>query len=348
MSLERLVLVGLNHISSPVRRRERTAVSKDQLPAALREAAESSGLEEAVLLSTCSRLEIIGVSRKPAEAARSLKDWLERRGGAELAPCLYAKSGEDALLHLFRVTAGLDSWIIGESEIQGQVRRAYQHAFELKRTGRILNRVFQSALAAGKAVRARTGIQTGINSIGGAAAMLAQRLFPGAHDGRVVVFGSGEAAEAVARHLAAKDFQEIWVANRTFERARAVAEPLGGRATTLAEGLRMLASAQAAVFSLGCSQAVLDGAALAPMLAGRSAPLFILDLGLPRNVHEDCAALPQARLYNLDDLKELVRENKDKKSAGKDLAEALAQEAAGRCRDEIIKSAGLSIAQEAL
>ena len=339
MNIENIVLVGLNHMTAPMSCRERVAVPKERLGAALREVMALGGLEEAVLLSTCSRIEIVAASCEPARAASSLGDWLRARGGADAGGGLYVKTGLDAVKHLFRVTAGLDSWIVGESEIQGQVRRAYQAAFEARCTGRVLNRVFQSALSAGKAVRAGTGIQTGINSIGGAAALQAHRLFPGGKNGRVVVFGSGEAAEAVVRHLAAKSFTEICVANRTLEKARAMAEPLGGKAVGFAEGLALLATAKAAVFSVGSERAVLTKETLAPLLAGRAEPLLLIDLGLPRNIEPACGELAGAHLRGLDDLKELVRESMERKAADKEKAELLSALAASDCAIELLKYA---------
>ena len=337
MNIENIVLVGLNHMTAPMSCRERVAVPKERLGAALREVMALAGLDEAVLLSTCSRIEIVAAARNPSVSAVSLGNWLRARGGADAGGGLYVKTGLEAVKHLFRVTAGLDSWIVGESEIQGQVRRAYQAAFEARCTGRVLNRVFQSALSAGKAVRAGTGIQTGINSIGGAAALQAHRLFPGGKDGRVVVFGSGEAAEAVVRHLAAKSFTEIWVANRTLEKARALAEPLGGRPVGFEEGLAMLATAKAAVFSVGCERPVLSAAALAPLLAGRAEPLLLIDLGMPRNIEPACGELPGACLRGLDDLKELVRESMERKAADKEKAELLSALAAADCAIELLK-----------
>ena len=338
MRFENLIVVGLNHMTAAVPCREKLAVAKDDQVAVLRELFARADLREAVLLSTCSRLEFYGIADDPAAASRVLRDWFSARGGAEVSSGVYAKNGLEALQHLFRVTAGLDSWIIGETEIQGQVRRAYQQAVEQGLTAAGLNRAFQSALAAGKAVRAKTGIQTGINSIGGAAATLAHRIFPGGKGGRVVVFGSGEAAEAVVRHLAAKNFSEIWVANRTLEKARAVAEPLGGKACGFEEGLRLLAGAQAGVFSVGAPKAVLTPAVLEPILAGRGVPLFLLDLGLPRNIEQSCASMAGVHLHDLDHLKELVRESMEKKAQEKARAEELVKESAEDCAIEMIKS----------
>lgn len=333
-----LFLVGVNHLTAPVACRERTAVLAGELRETLIHLMGLADLREAVVLSTCSRVEIIATARDPESAASSLKNWLVSRAGAEAEAAVYVHREADAVRHLFRVTAGLDSWIIGESEIQGQVKRAYQLAFELKATGRVLNRVFQRAVNAGKSIRTQTGIQDGIHSIGGAAALLARKIFNDAERGRIVVFGAGEAAEAVARHLAAKNFRQIWVANRTVERARAVAAPLGGEAVSFDEGIKKLAETEAAVFSTACPKPLLEAATLRPLLTGRKRPLFLIDLGMPRNVESACGRIPEVYLYNLDDLKEIVRGSAAKKSAGKERAEVLVSSAAEECVEGLRRS----------
>ena len=332
-----LVMVGINHLTAPVALREKTALSSSDLPGVLAQL-RALGLEEVVVLATCSRMEIYAGGRNPTASGVLLRDWFLARGGEALAGFLMEKSGPDALRHLFRVASGLDSWIIGESEILGQVKRAYQAALEAKATGRLLNQVFQKALAAGKHVRSRTGIQNGIHSIGGAAAQLARKIFSGRDPGGVVVFGSGEAAESVVRHLAAKNFPKIWVASRSLERAAAVAGPLGAEPLLVADGLAKIAEAEVAVFSTACEHPLLERQALAKLIGGRQRPLFIVDLGLPRNVDSDCAEVPGAYLYDLDDLKRIVRESMDSKAPEKERAEALCVLAAADCLSELEKS----------
>ncbi|MBI4422694.1 MAG: glutamyl-tRNA reductase, partial [Elusimicrobia bacterium] len=190
---QRIVLVGINHLSAPVACRERAAVGAAALPETLSFLRASLGLAEVAVLSTCSRVEVVAALR-PGATPEALVAWLTDRVGEEGRSSVYVRRGPDAVRHLFRVAAGLDSWIVGESEILAQLKSAYQAALAGKFTGRALNRVFQSAMAAGKAVRARTGIQHGIHSIGGAAALVAKRIFREG-GGQVVVFGAGQAAE---------------------------------------------------------------------------------------------------------------------------------------------------------
>ncbi len=337
MKSQSLFVVGINHLTAPVSCRERSAVLQDRIGEVLSHLTDFADLKEAAVLSTCSRTEVYAVGEGP-ESAELVWAWFLRRAGAEVEPGLYLKQGPEAVRHLFRVAGGLDSWIVGETEILGQVRKAYQAALEAKATGRILNQAFQRALAAGKVLRSQTGIQNGIRSIGGAAALLAKRIFSESVPGRVVVFGAGEAAEAVARHLAAKNFKEIWVANRTLDRALAVAGPLGGRAVSFEEGIQKLSEAEAAVFSTACPKVLLEASILRPLLANRRRPLFLIDLGLPRNVDPACGRLPGVYLYNLDDLKGIVRESMAAKASEKERAEVLSALAAAECVEELERS----------
>ncbi|MBI4348636.1 MAG: glutamyl-tRNA reductase [Elusimicrobia bacterium] len=334
---DRIVVVGINHLGAPVACRERAAVPAAKIPETLADLKARLGLRELAILSTCSRVEIVAALDE-GQGPDGLVEWFSERVGEEGLSSVYLKSGVEAVRHLFRVASGLDSWIIGESEILAQLKQAYQLAQQHKHTGRRLNRLFQSALAAGKSVRARTGIQHGIHSIGGAAALVAKGIFRET-SGEVVVFGAGQAAEAVVRHLAAKNFSRIYVANRTLERAEAVAQPLGAHALTLEDGLKRLAQAEVAVLSLSTEEAFLTPETLAPLVQGRARSLFVVDLGLPRNADPGCSALDGVYVYDLDDLKSMVRESMDGKAAAKDLAEVLAADEAAKCWKELTKPA---------
>ncbi len=338
MNIDNLFQVGFNHLLAPVGCREKAAVAETGLPQALADLGEAVRLEEIVLLSTCSRMELYGVAVDPEQAIAAARRWFLERGGPEIEPCLVSLQGREALTHLFRVSSGLDSWIIGESEILGQVRRAYEAARALQRTGPVLNRVFQSAVAAGKAARAQTGIQNGIHSIGGAAAILARSIFGETTNGMTVVFGAGEAAEAAVRHLAAKSFSRVYVANRTLEKAQTLAGLFGGTGVDLAEGLRLLEEAEIAVFSTSCPN-VLGKDALKRLAAGRRRPLFLIDVGMPRNVEPACAEVEGVYLYNLDDLKGVVARSIAGKAGPQQQAEALVKEAVLDCVLQLDKAA---------
>ncbi len=332
-----MFVVGLNHLNASVASREKAAVSSQNLPGILEQLKTLVPLDEVVVLSTCSRVEVFATCADPRRGRELVRAWFTDRAGAEIEPALYAREGADALLHLFRVASGLDSWIIGETEILAQVKQAYQSALARGLTRRILNRAFQEAIAAGKDVRAATGIQNGIHSIGGATALMAKRIFGEKAGGGILVFGAGPAAEAVVRHLAAKKFDRIVVANRTLENARAIAGKLGGEAVTLDKGLALLEQVEVAVFSTAASEPLLNAKFLSRLLPRRRKPLFLVDLGVPRNVEPACAGLDSVYLYDLDDLKRMICDSMSGKLAEKDRAEELAALAAHACRQEVDK-----------
>jgi len=334
---ERLFVVGLNHLNASVSTREKAVVAPSELAATLAQLKALVPLEEVVVVSTCSRVEVFAACADPRRGRELVREWFTARAGAEIQPALYAREGADALRHLFRVASGLDSWIIGETEILAQVKKAYQAALAGGFTSRILNRAFQSAIAAGKDVRAATGIQNGIHSIGGATAMMARRIFGDEAGGEILVFGAGQTAETVVRHLGAKKFDRVVVANRTLENARAIADKLGGEAVTLDAGLARLERAEVAVFSASVSEPLLAAPALAGIMSRRRKPLFLVDLGMPRNVDPACAKLESVYLYDLDDLKRMIEESMAGKLAEKDRAEELAAVAAHECRVETDK-----------
>lgn len=334
-----LIGIGFSHLLAPLSCRERAIVPESRLGEVARELSGALRSEELVLLSTCSRLEVYAVSAEPEETLARAKAWFVERAGAEIAPCLSGRRGEAALEHLFRVTAGLDSWIMGESEILGQVKRAYESARAAGLTGPVLNRAFQSAAAAGKSARAKTGIQQGVHSIGGAAALLARSIFGADAEGATVVFGAGEAARATVRHLAAKNFAKVLVANRTLARAEELAREICGRGAGFEEGLEALATAEIAVFSVSSAGPVLTADELKRRLHGRRRPLFLIDLGMPRNVEASCASLSGVYLYNLDDLKGVVARSVAGKEGEAEKAALLTAEAARACAAELDKAA---------
>lgn len=339
-----MFVVGLNHLNTSVSSREKAVVAAPDLAATLKQLQALVPLDEIVILSTCSRVEIFAVCEDPARGRALVREWFTGRAGAEIQTSLYEHQGAAALGHLFRVASGLDSWIIGETEILAQVKKAYQSALAAGVTRRILNRAFQSAIAAGKDVRSATGIQNGIHSIGGATAMMAKRIFGEEAGGGIVVFGAGQTAEAVVRHLAAKKFDRIVVANRTVENARVIAEKLGGEAVSLDTGLELLEHVEVAVFSASVNDPLLTAGYLASLLPKRRKPLFLVDLGVPRNVDAACAKLDSVYLYDLDDLKRMISDSMSGKLAEKDRAEELAALASADCALEINKPPRLASA----
>ncbi len=330
MDGENIILLGVSHRRTPFARLEKAAVPKALLPQTLAELKGWEELEEVCVVSTCSRVEVAAVSQDPQRALARLRGWFSERLGSDEPSVLYALQGQPVLRHLVRLAAGLDSWIVGESEILHQIKEAYAAAQALRATGPLLNRTFQMVFSAGKTVRTATGLQNGIRSIGGAAALLAKKIFGEINSGRAVLFGAGQVTEAVVRHLAAKNFKDIWVANRTFDKARGLAAALGGTACSWEEGFQKLAEVEVAMFSTACPRFLLDEASLRPVMGRRTRPLFLIDLGLPRNVDPVCARMEGVYLYDLSDLKNMVQESMSDKAAiiqkGEDVAAAEAFE----------------------
>lgn len=308
--------VGLSHLATPVAVREGLAVKPGTLPEVAAALRGACGLDEAVLLATCSRFEVYAAS-EDALAPERVKAWLAARAGRDVDAFAYLHAGEDAVRHLFRVAAGLDSWIVGETEILGQVKTAYQGAQAAKTSGRVMNILFQKAIGAGKAVRSGTRIAEGIRSVGGAAAILARKLFGENGARRVVVFGAGQMARTAAEHLIAKGVDSLTVANRTYEKAVELAGSLGGAAARFDEALASLHEADVAVFSTASEGFVADRAlveAAARRRGGRS--LFLIDVGMPRNVDPAVASVAGVYLYDMDDLKRMVaRDQEQRKEA---------------------------------
>src|SRR5919106_4876323 len=231
--MSEILALGVSHRTAPLELRERLALTEGRAVGVLGELTDSSHVHEAAALSTCNRTELYLVATDPVEAESKALGLLAREAGirpTELLGHLYPLRGADAARHLFEVTAGLDSMILGEVEIQGQVKRAYELALVEGATGPILNRLFRDALAAGKRARTETGISTRAMSIPSVAVELAQRTLGDLDARRVLVVGAGETAELTARALAAKGVQAVFIANRRYDRAIGLAQRFAGQA----------------------------------------------------------------------------------------------------------------------
>ena len=304
-----LTVVGLNHKTAPLSVRERASVQPEELPAVL--AHLSRHAREVMLLSTCNRTEVYlaGVDGDPLSA-------FEGAWGHALRDHLYLYRGEPAATHLYRVAAGLDSLVVGETQIQGQVKRAWQDAHARGHTAALLNKVAQGALAAGKKVRTVTGIGDKAVSVSGAAVDLAASVLGDMRDRHALVLGAGETAELTLTHLRAAGVRHVTVVNRTVERARLLADKLGGRACAaeylhevLPEADVVIASSSAPHYVLG-PQRVAEAMGLRP-----ERPMFIIDISVPRIVDPAVGNVPGAHLYNLDDLTRLVERNLAERAA---------------------------------
>src|SRR5438132_8936162 len=233
-----LLLIGLSHHSSPVTVRERFAFADARIPAALQLLRDSGTADEAVILSTCNRVEIYAAtSLEPRQASAALQEflvnWHDYRD--PLTDEIYALSEPQSLQHLFKVACGLDSMVLGETEILGQLKTAYRLALEHHHTGSRLNKAFQRAFNVAKQIRTETNIQRGSISVGSVAVELAEKIFSALHDRQVMVIGAGETSEKTARALLSRGAQSILVSNRSHDRAVALAQELGGRAVHFEE-----------------------------------------------------------------------------------------------------------------
>jgi glutamyl-tRNA reductase len=305
-----IFVAGLSHKSAPVELREKLAVHASRLRCQGCRLKLAAGLEEVVLLSTCNRVEVYGVAPKVNGNVHRLFEQLAS-GPADFAPHLYVKEGAEAVRHLFAVVSGLDSMVIGETEITGQVKQAYLAAQEAGLTGRITNRLFQTALQAAKEIRTQTSIGRGATSVGSVAVELAERIFDRDLSRRtVMIIGAGKMGEACLRHLAKKGAHSILVANRSYDRALNLAGEFGGRAVPFAEFLPAMAEADIVVSSTGSPDTILSREQVALVMAARHhRPLFLIDIAVPRDIDAAVEKLDNVYLYNVDHLEAIVREN---------------------------------------
>lgn len=313
------MVVGLNHTTAPVEVREAIAPKPDESGRINAIIKEATGQEGVITLSTCSRFEVYFQPDQDGEKA--MVAWMTRRAGRDLTPYLKIARGAEAVGHLFRVASGLDSWVVGETEILGQCKSAYQGACSEKTATRFGHLTFQRGLMVGKKVRNETRIVGGIASIGGAAAVMARSIFSDLKERVIVVFGAGTMAASSVRHLRSKGAGELYVSNRSLDKAQALAGELGGTPISLAEGFDRLDQADIAVFSTGADRYLLDGdaaIALSRRRGGRS--LFIIDIAMPRNVAPEVTKAEGVFLYDIDDLKGVVQKSLAKRE--EDLARA--------------------------
>ena len=309
----RVIAIGMNHRTAPVAVRERLAVGAGGAAGVLRRLAELPAVSEAVLLSTCNRVEVYTAAVHAGEARQQVRDFLAAWGGMsppQLDPYLYVYEDAAAARHLFRVAAGLDSMVLGESQILGQVRDAYHAAAEAGTCGKVLHALFQQALAAGKRARSETAISQHAVSVSYVAVELARKVF-GHLDGReVLLVGAGETAELAARSLAEEGGCRLVVANRTLERGRQLAAAYGGRAVALDELERVLPACDVVISSTGAGRPLLTAAMVREaMRQRRQRPLLLIDIAVPRDIEPAAGRLENVFLYDIDDLQAVVEAN---------------------------------------
>ena len=306
-----LVLVGLSHHTAPLDVRERIGISRSMVPAALDRLA-ADGCDDAVLLSTCNRTEVYAVAADPIAMGERIAGCLADYRGVrrdDIDSALYVRTDADAARHLFRVSAGLDSLVVGEPEILGQVKDAYKVASDARGTGSVINRLFHGAFAVGKRVRTDTGLAEGAVSLSYAALTLARKIFGDLSSRPMVVFGAGEMARLCALHFH-PHVASTTIATRRHDRGEALAAEVGGQVTPWDSRIETLVDADVLVSATGAADVVVGEGDLRQVLAARRGrPLFIVDLAVPRDVAPEAAALEEVFLYNIDDLRGIVQEN---------------------------------------
>ena len=318
-----LYVLGINHETAPVSLRERVAFSGDAVPAALASLRALPQVREAALLSTCNRTELYAVADDDGTA---LSDWLAThpRDAGDLHAYLYRHSDAEAVRHLFRVATGLDSLVLGEPQILGQVKDAWATARTAGSLGPQLDRLFQHAFTTAK--RARTDTRIGANpvSVASTAVRLAQESFARLEDSTVLLIGAGETIELAARHLVQARTRRLLIANRTLAHAQDLATRHGGYALGLSDLERHLAEADVVISATAAREPILHRAQVAAALAARRhRPMLLLDLAVPRDIAADVAELKDVFLYTVDDLERAIEDNRRSRREAASEAESI-------------------------
>jgi glutamyl-tRNA reductase len=326
-----IVLVGLNHRTASVEVRERVSFTVDQARRAAEELRMRGILEETLVLSTCNRSEVYGVPPESArESAPGLSSFLSEFHSVRpdvLGSSLYHRYDRDAVLHLFRVAAGLDSQLLGEAEILGQVREAYRVAHELGATGPVLNRLFQGALEVGKRVRSETELGTRPMSAAAAGVKLAERIFGKLKEHSALVVGAGSVGEQVVSQLHDRGIRRLLVMNRSPERAHDLAKLYGGQVVRWEDWDDALQAVDILVSSVSAEERVLTRDILERSMRARgNRALLLMDLGVPRNIDPAARDLYNVYLYSVEDLTDIVEQNRSARENEVPRAEAIVGE----------------------
>jgi glutamyl-tRNA reductase len=335
-----ILLIGLSHKTAPVENRERLAFTPAMLGSALthfgslHSEAHLDGVLEGVILSTCNRLEVYALVSDAAKATAAIISFLSQGhdlGPDTLAQYLHIYHDEAAVRHLMRVAAGLDSLVLGEPQILGQITTAYQAALAQAAAGTVLSALFRAAIHAGKQVRTETAIGLNPSSVSSVAAGLAAKLLGDLSRQQVLLIGVGEMGVVTVRALIKRGVTRIGVANRTYEGAVELARAWGGQAIAFQQLPAALAEADIVITATGAPHPILDKALLEPALAARpERPLLIIDIAVPRNVADDVAGLPNVYLHNIDDLQGQANEHVRERTAAIPQVERIVAEAVGQ------------------
>lgn len=305
-----IYVIGLSHHTAPVEVREKMAFSEPTIPDVLNRLRQQGLADEAVILSTCNRMELyVATSLEPRQALPELRRFLltERQISSALTDELYGLGAPQSVEHLFKVACGLDSMVLGETEILGQLKKAYDLALQHRSTGSQLNKAFQRAFNVAKQVRTETQIQRGSISVASAAVELSEKIFESLAHRQVMVIGAGDTSEKVARALLSRGAQSVLVSNRSHDRAEALAQELGGRAIHFDRWDAEFHQIDIVISSTSAPHYILDRAKLEPLMKLRDQrPLLLVDIAVPRDIDPEVNYLDNVYLYNVDDLQSIA------------------------------------------
>lgn len=326
----KVLVVGLNYRTADVDIRERLAFNGTKLDDGLLRLRELNGVQEAMILSTCNRVELYAEVKDPEKASESINDFLSEFHGvsrADIEKALYVYKGRDALRHIFRVSASLDSMVVGEPQILGQIKDAFEFALRKKATGVLLNKLMKKAISVAKRVRTETKISENAVSISFAAVELARKIFTDLPEKAVMLLGAGDMAELAARHMISFGVSNVVIVNRTFERGCELAGEFNGRAVRFEDFLKEMAHSDIIVCSTDAPAYVLKKEEMQKVMKERrNMPVFIIDISVPRNIDPGINDIDNVYLYNIDDLQGVVDENITERKKEAEKAEGIIEE----------------------
>jgi len=317
-----LLALGISHHTAPVEVREKVAINRPEYADRIRQLTNLEGVEEAVIIGTCNRTEIYCLCT--GDAQNSLLDWIHRINdipAGDLTSYFYRHEGRDAVRHLMRVAGGLESLVLGEPQILGQIKEAWQVALEAGGAGKVLDRLFQSTFAAAKSVRTQSGIGSHPVSVAYTAVVLARQIFGDLSAQNVVLLGAGEMIHLCGKHLIEQGIARIEIVNRSLQAAEELAEELNASATTLDRLSEVLPRADILISSTASPTPVVSRAAVKKALRKRKhRPMFLVDIAVPRDIDPEVGKLADIYLYSIDDLQQVVDENIQNRAAAAEVA----------------------------
>ncbi len=311
-----LICLGISHQTAPVEIREQMAFSESDLPVALSEIAGTEGVNEVVVLSTCNRVETYAVVNHTGRGLAFLEEYLRNHFGLQpdLELPFFRKSDRDSAVHLFRVASGLESMVLGETEIFGQVKKAYSSAQTAGTTARTLNKLFQQSFSVGKYIRNHTQIQRGSTSVGSVAVDLAEKVFGDLKRCHVMLIGAGDMSRTVAQSLLSRGAKSVIVSNRSFDRAEELAQEIGGDAIRFDDWESRVAHTDIMIASTSAPHTIIKPDAVREaMRHRRGRPLIVIDIAVPRDVEPEVADVPDVYLYPIDSLAQIAGQARRKR-----------------------------------